>query len=159
MNHHPLKLIPLAATLVCAASTAEASKIRFRGPANYELGTRITYRDGAYQSGRYDSLGSGYYHSGNIGMRWIDNRSFVRSGPLSFEFWALPYVGASSGPILATSSAPRILGGSSLYDLQKHSPTLYIERRRFPDINIWEWRAASGWSFKDSFTFSYREDL
>lgn len=148
-----------AMAFTLAAPSAEAAKIRFEGPASYDLATRVKYRAKApAQSGRYRTLGRGYYHAGTIGMRWIDNRSAKISGPLSFEFWALRFVGANSGPILSTSAVKRISGFDSFYDVRKSSYTLYIDRFRFPDINIWE-RRDGRWNFRDAFTFRFRDHL
>lgn len=145
-------------SIVTAVPAAQAANITLDGYGFYKLAYGDSYlRGGAKQTGRYRNLGADYYRKAEIGMDYASNRSRTRSGDLSFELWALPYYGATSGPILMTSGL-RSLGGGQFYrNLRSRGSAISLDEFRFPDLSIWEFTSA-GWIFRDSLTFS-RKDL
>jgi hypothetical protein len=91
-------------------------------------------------------------------MDFVTNRSNGKSGSLSFEYWAMPYYGASKGIVLMTDSLKPIKGRDSNMDAQKSGKGVYIDRKRFPEINIWEF-TRKGWKFRDALSFAYKDWL
>lgn len=147
-----------AAVALFAVSTAipkaEAAKITLDGYGYYALGTKVTYYGSApAQSGRYKSLGSDYYHKITYEMDFITNRSASGSGSLSYEFWAMPYYGSTTGIILMTRGVQPMYGGQSVKSLTKSGLGVFLDARRFPEQNIWEF-TNNGWKFRDSLTFT-----
>ena len=152
-----LKLIAVALATLIAAPFSEAAKIRFAGEATYKLGNKVKfYSQGTRQTGRRSNFGPDYYHTSSIGMRQVSNLSSSKSGNLSFEFWAMPYYGASNGIILQTAGLSPIKAGGYISKLRRDGHALFINRSRFPDLNIWE-RTGNGWKFRDSITYSWKE--
>lgn len=145
--------------LSAIAPQAEAAKIRLEGSGYYDLGTRIYfYPKGKQQGGRYSNLGRGYYHKTVIGMDWITNYSKVKTGMLSFEFWAMPYYGATKGIVLLTRGVNPLKAGNYYRNLSRQGSGLFLDRYRFPEINIWE-RTRAGWKFRDALSFRSRDLL
>ncbi|MES2997309.1 MAG: hypothetical protein V4733_10925 [Verrucomicrobiota bacterium] len=146
-------------TLASLAIPAVASDIQLRGPANYILSNDIGYDpDGKRQDGRYSNLGDGYYSEGEVRTRWVINHSGHRTGWLACEFWALKFVDATSGPILLTGGVEPLEGGE-VREFGADGWVRFLNRRRFPDINVWERTTKTKrWLFRDAITFN-RKDL
>lgn len=151
------KITAVATVLIAVASSvpeSQAASVRLKGSGYYKLGSSYVYSDfGKAQSGRYDNLGSDYYHRTEYGMDYISNSSSYRSGSLSYEFWALPYYGSSSGIVLMTRGLNSLSGGSRYVDLYRSGSGISLNRYRYPEQNIWEY-TSSGWRFRDSLAFS-----
>ncbi|MES2660237.1 MAG: hypothetical protein V4689_16560 [Verrucomicrobiota bacterium] len=153
------KLTMAAAALFAAATfapEAQAAKITLDGYGYYALGTKVTYYNKSSapaQSGAYKSLGADYYHKITYEMDFITNRSGYGSGSLSYEFWAMPYYGSTTGIILMTRGLKPMAGGQSVKSLTKSGLGVFLDARRFPEQNIWEY-TGSGWKFRDSLTFT-----
>ena len=151
------KITAVATVLIAVASSvpeSQAASVRLKGSGYYKLGSSYVYSDwGKTQSGRYDNLGSDYYHRTEYGMDYISNSSSYRSGSLSYEFWALPYYGSSSGIVLMTRGLNSLSGGSRYVDLYRSGSGISLNRYRYPEQNIWEY-TSSGWRFRDSLAFS-----
>ncbi len=154
---------PLAAAalaLALFAPAASAAKLTLDGYGYYEFQSRNHYygHGGAEQNGRYSYLGRGYYHKTEIGMDYLTNRSRRRSGDLSIEFWAMPFYGATSGTILMTRSRDSLGGGDSLENVDPRGQAISLDKRRFPEINVWEY-TRRGWKFRDALTFTRKNRL
>jgi hypothetical protein len=151
-------LVTAALSLIISVPVAHAADITLDGYGFYKLAYGDSYlRGGAKQSGRYRNLGADFYRRAQIGMDYASNNSATRSGDLSFELWALPYYGATSGPILMTSGLRSLRGGRFYRNLRSNGSAISLDEYQFPDLSIWEF-TASGWIFRDSLTFS-RKDL
>lgn len=154
----PIRRILSAATaafLTIAGTTSEshATKVRLDGSGSYEFGNAIKYfANGTKQTGRYGNLGRDYYHKTTIGMRWITNHGGSRSGDLSFEFWGMPFYGATSGIVLMTQGLKPLNGGSYYSNLYRKSYAIYLDEWRFPELNLWEY-TRKGWQFRDALSF------
>lgn len=148
-----------AAVMACAGMfqipTARAADVTLDGTGYYELGSYAGYyRRGTAQSGRYRNLGAGYYTTGEIGMDEITNNSRSRSGSLSFEVWALPYYGATSGSVLMTRQLGRLRGGYGYFDQASFGRAVSLDRYRYPELNLFEY-TRYGWGWRDALSFSY----
>lgn len=140
-------------TLIGAAPQTRASKITLDGSGYYEfLSPAKFYSGGVKQGGRYGNLGSDYYHKTTISMRWITNRSTNRSGNLSFEFWGMPFYGASKGLVLMTRPLNSLGGGGSYTNKTSTGHSISLDEYRFPELNIWE-HTNKGWKFRDALSF------
>lgn len=149
-----------AAVIGCAGifqfSTAHAADVTLEGSGYYDLGNSTSYyRRGTAQSGRYLNLGKGYYRTAEIGMDEVANNSNSRSGSLSFELWALPYYGATSGTVLMTQQLAPVWGGYSQLDVFGFRRALSLNRYGYPELNLYEY-TRSGWRWRDALSFSYR---
>jgi hypothetical protein len=137
--------------------SAQAAKVTLDGDGFYRVFNPVVYRGGAKQSGRYANFGADYYRDTSYSMRFINNRSGYRSGSLSFEFWAMPFYGASKGIVLMTRGLAPLDAGATRYDKRSNGYAIYLDEFRFPEINIWEY-TRSGWSFRDALAFK-RDNL
>lgn len=138
------------------SSTAVAADVTLEGFGYYELGNRTSYyRYGTAQRGRYSNLGAGYYRTSEIGMDEVANHSNSRSGSLSFELWALPYYGATSGTVLMTQQLSPLWGGYSHIDIASYGRALSLNRYRYPELNLYEF-TRYGWQWRDALSFGYR---
>lgn len=136
-----------------------AADLTIDGYGSYALSKRVDYFiKGKNQGGRYKNLGSDYYHRASYQMDFITNRSSNSSGSLSYEFWGMPYYGASQGVILMTSGLAPLRGGYSYNKLYVSGYALALDEWRYPDINLWEY-TRKGWKFKDSLTFTKKTFL
>ena len=155
-------LVTAAAAIIAVASSipeAQATAVRFKGSAYYNLGSRVNfYASGRPQSGRYTNLGADYYHTAEIGVDRIVNRGAVRSGSLSFEFWAMPFYGATSGVVLMTSGLEPLRAGYHFSDVSSVGKAISLDRRRFPEFELFEY-TSRGWASRDFFTFSNKDLL
>jgi hypothetical protein len=150
-------LTVFAATL--SMQTAGATNLTLDGSGYYSNSTYAPYYQyGASQSGRYTNLGADYYHSSEIGIDQLTNRSSYRSGTMSFEFWAMPYYGATSGTILMTKSVSSLWGGYKYYDLVKTGKAISLNRYRYPELDLFEY-TSYGWKWRDVLVFSNKSYL
>ncbi len=142
-----------------AIPEAQAANLTLDGYGSYSLGNNVDfYGSGAKQTGRYRNLGRDYYHTATIRMDFVTNHSNSRSGDLSFELWAMPYYGATSGIILMTRALDRLDAGDSNRDVSKKGKAVFLDARRFPELNLWEF-TRNGWRFKDALTFKNKAYL
>lgn len=165
MNPHLKPMIRMfaAAAAVFAISApapmAKAADITLDGPAFFSLAKKARYfSGGSSQGGRYENLGRGYYRRANLGIGAVDNYSPYESGDLSFEFWAMPFYGATKGVILMTTDIGWLEGDQSFVDLEMTGSAISLNRKRFPEMNIWEY-TYDGWAFRDAFAFARRSRL
>jgi hypothetical protein len=146
-------------TLSASIPEAKAANVTLDGFGFYKIGNKVKfYNRGPEQTGRYRNLGSDYYHKVRIQTDFINNRSNSRSGSLSYEFWAMPFYGATSGIILMTRGLNPIPARGGYDDVSKEGLAISIAARRFPEINIWEF-TRNGWKFRDSLTFTRKAYL
>jgi|GEM_PF-1777623 len=137
-------------------SGAKAADLELRGYGSVSESQFEKYSSrGAKQGGRYRNLGEGYYRRTIIGVDAIENYSTWRSGGLSFELWAMPYYGATSGSVLMTTNAGSVSGRSAKWNVYRRGSKVALDDYAFPELNLWEFTRSSGWSFRDNITFSY----
>lgn len=135
-------------------SVVKAADLDMRGYGSVNESPYEAYsRYGASQSGRYRNLGTGYYRRTTIGVDAIRNYSGFRSGSISFELWAMPYYGATSGTVLMTTNAGDVSGFSTKRNVYRTGNKMSYDGYAFPELNIWEF-TRSGWGFRDNITFS-----
>ncbi|MEX1114440.1 MAG: hypothetical protein WEB53_04275 [Akkermansiaceae bacterium] len=141
--------------LITTASETQAADVRLDGYGSYSLSKTVKYygSGGPSQSGRYRKLGSDYYKSATIRMDFLTNRSTSKSGDLSFELWAMPYYGATSGIILMTEALSPQAGDSSRSNVAKEGKAISLDARRFPEFNLFEY-TRKGWKSRDYLSFS-----
>jgi len=138
---------------------AQATRVTLDGTGYYSLGTSARYyRYAPEQTGRYENLGSDYYRNAEIGIRHITNRGDHRSGSMSFELWAMPYYGATSGIILMTNGVEPLGAGYRYNDVTSFGKAIFLDRRRFPEFDLFEY-GYNGWKFRDVLTFSNKTRL
>lgn len=145
-----------AAALIALIGTnpeTRAANLTLDGSGFYELGHKVRHStEGVSQSGRYSSLTGAYYRRTTIGMEWITNNSRSRSGKLSFEFWGMPYYGATSGVVLMTRSVGALSGGHFYETIERNGHAVFLNEYRFPELNLWE-HTRNGWKFRDALSF------
>lgn len=142
-------------TVAVPTPESQAANVRLKGSGYYHLGNYYVFSQyGKEQSGRYSNLGRDYYHKIEYGMDYITNSSSYRSGSLSYEFWAMPYYGATSGIILMTRGLSPLSGGSRYINLYKYGWGISLDQYRYPEQNIWEYIGGGRWRFRDSLAFS-----
>jgi hypothetical protein len=135
-------------------SVAKAADLDMRGYGSVNESAYETYSYyGAAQYGRYRNLGEGYYRRTTIGVDAIRNYSGSRSGSVSFELWAMPYYGATSGTVLMTTNAGKVFGFSTKRNVYRTGSKMAYDGYAFPELNIWEF-TRRGWGFRDNITFS-----
>ncbi len=133
---------------------AHATKLRLSGSGYYDLASRESYfRGGRPQSGRYDNLGEGYYRNAEIGMERVVNRWNSRSGSMSFELWAMPFYGATSGPVLMTYGLDPLKGGFHYSNVVAFGKAVSLNKRRYPEFELYEY-TKKGWVWRDLLKFS-----
>lgn len=157
------KITAAAIVLTAAATTlteSQAAAIRLDGYGYYANRGKINFYNGGgpKQSGRYSKLGSDYYHKVSYEMDFVTNHSGKQSGSLSYEFWAMKYYQATTGIVLMTRGLQPMKGYQSVESLQRTGLAVSIDRKRFPEINIWEY-TRKGWTFRDALSFAYRDWL
>ncbi|MBK1814941.1 hypothetical protein JIN84_04900 [Luteolibacter yonseiensis] len=151
---HLLAAAIAVTTAFISAPKAEATPVVLRGAGYYKIANKIKYYVNVpSQSGRFRHLGEGYYQKTTYGFDYIVNRGNKRSGDLSFEFWAMPYFGATSGEILMTRGRDPLKAGKSYRDADSTGQAVNIDERAFPEINLWEYNGRN-WVNRDAFTFS-----
>ncbi len=135
-------------------SGADAADVTLRGYGSVNESRYESYSYyGAAQSGRYRNLGEGYYRRSSIRVDGISNYSFGRSGTLSFELWAMPYFGASSGNVLMTTNAGSVYGRATKWGVNRTGNKVSLDEIAFPELNLWEY-TRFGWDFRDNISFS-----
>lgn len=135
-------------------SGAKAADLELRGYGSVSESRYESYlRYGAAQDGRYRNLGAGYYRRTTIGVDGIRNYSSFGSGSLSFELWAMPYYGASSGSVLMTTYAGSVYGSATKWNVYRTGNKEAFNGYAFPELNLWEY-TRSGWGFRDNIAFS-----
>ena len=139
------------------APEARAADLRLEGYGYYEVANYVRfYAKPPKQGGRFNKFrGGDYYHKAEIGMDFLTNYSNSRSGDLSFEFWAMPYFGATKGIILMTEGLSPIRANRSFRNLTGEGYAIDLDRRRFPELNLWEY-TRKGWKFRDALSFDYK---
>lgn len=147
-------LSALAATALFSTTGAQATNVTLDGTGYYTFNSSVRYYGtGAKQYGRYANLGADYYHNTTISMQWITNRSRKwQSGPLSFEFWGMPFYGANTGIVLMTRSANPLNAGRSYQNRKWSGWAIFLDQYRFPELNLWE-STGKGWKFRDALSF------
>lgn len=164
MKKYIQKLTVTAAIVVASVGSVAESKaaaVKLDGSGYYILRpATYYYANGAPQTGRYanTSLGAGYYHSVTIGVDFLTNHSPVRSGSLSWEFWAMPYYQATSGIILRTNGVRSLLANESVPNWSKSGMAVLLNARRFPEQDLWE-LTTNGWKFRDVLRFTVKDLL
>jgi len=140
-------------TLIGASPQSNAAKLTLDGSGYYEFGNKVRHStEGVSQTGRYSNLTGAYYRRTEIGMDWITNHSANRSGKLSFEFWGMPYYGATKGVVLMTRSLGALSGGHYNGHVSRKGHAVFLNEYRFPEINLWE-KTNKGWLFRDALSF------
>lgn len=136
---------------------ANAANLRLEGYGYFEVANYVRYyAKPPTQGGRFNKFrGGDYYHRAEIGMDFLTNNSNSRSGELSFEFWAMPFFGATNGIILMTEGLSPIRAKRSYRNLTGEGYAIDLDRRRFPELNIWEYTGPN-WKFRDALTFDYK---
>jgi hypothetical protein len=163
--HHHMKTIAsriVIAAITVAASISHSSAIpvvSLDGSGAYSLGNS-DFRDSGrgLQSGRYRNLGRTYYHTASYDMDEINNNTDVRSGSLSFEFWGLRFYKALRGPILMTYGLSPLGGGNFYQNAFAEGFAVSLGRFAYPELNLVEY-TRRGWKWRDSLSFSNRDDL
>jgi hypothetical protein len=146
-------------TVVGSIQQSQAADVRLDGSGYYWLGKKEVFSsNGKEQSGRYKNLGRDYYHKVEYGMDFITNYSYSSTGSLSYEFWAMPFYGATSGIVLMTRGVGALSSGEAYDDVWKKGYAVSLARKRFPEQSLWE-RTRSGWKFRDALTFSRKAYL
>lgn len=147
-------------TFAASAPKAEAADITLDGygyysRSNYE---RFYGNGGKTQSGRVRYLQSDYYRKTEIGIDFLTNRSNSKSGSLSFEFWALPYYGATRGIVLMSLGTSPLNGGTSKRNFHGDGFAVSLDASKYPELNIWEY-TRNGWKFRDALSFTRKARL
>lgn len=146
-------LSALAASTIFSGTDAQATRVTLDGSGYYTFNSSARYYGtGAAQYGRYQNLGADYYRNTTISMEWITNRSNSNSGPLSFEYWGMPYYGADTGIVLMTRSADPLKAGRFYKNRNWRGWAVFLDEYRFPELNLWE-STRSGWRFRDALSF------
>ena len=135
-------------------SEVKAADLELRGLGSVSESPRQAYlRFGAAQDGRYRNLGAGFYRRTTIAVDGIRNYSGFSSGSLSFELWAMPYYGATSGSVLMTTNAGTVFGRATKLNVIRTGNKVDYGGFAFPELNLWEF-TRSGWGFRDNIAFS-----
>ena len=154
--------IAVAAVMFTVAGSvpeSQAANMRLNGSGYYWLSDWEVFSNGGKeQSGRYKNLGRDYYHKVEYGIDYVANNSYSSSGSLSYEFWAMPYYGATSGIVLMTRKLGAFSSRESKEDVWKNGYAISLNRNRFPEQSLWE-LTRSGWKFRDVLTFSRKAYL
>ena len=155
--------ITVAATMLAAIALsipqARSADMRLEGEGYYKLTDRSKFfQEGVEQSGRYRNLGRDFYRQVEYGIDFIGNDSDKRSGSLSYELWALPFYGSTSGIILMTRGIQSIPGRSSIDGVVRTGYGVSLNKRRFPEQSLWEY-TRKGWKFRDALSFTSKAEF
>ncbi len=135
-------------------SVAKAADLALQGFGSVNESSFEGYAGfGAAQNGRYRNLGAGYYRRTTIGVDSVRNFSNYNSGSISFELWAMPFYGATSGTVLMTTNAGTVSWLSTKWNVYRTGNKMSYDGFAFPELNIWEF-TRRGWGFRDNITFS-----
>ena len=138
-----------------ALSTPEtrAADVRLEGYGGYALNSNDAFFNRApKQGGRYTRLERDYYRKAEIQIDYISNLSRTGSGSLSFELWAMPYYGATSGIVLMTRGVSPLRGGRSFDNVSVGGYAISLGEEKFPEFNLWEY-TRKGWRNRSHLTF------
>lgn len=142
----------LAATLL--APEAKSADLELKGYGYYDLGASESYFPGGTgQGGRYRNLGDGYYRSAEIEVDAVRNYSYNRSGRMSFELWAMPYYGATSGSVLMTNNLKRLNSRSVHRGVFSFGSAVSLDEPGYAELNLWEY-VQKRWRFRDAISFT-----
>jgi hypothetical protein len=158
-----VKLLTTAALALSAIvlSTPEirAADVRLEGYGEYFLNRNDAFFNRApKQSGRYLKLGRDYYRKTEIQIDYISNLSRTGSGSLSFELWAMPYYGATSGIVMMTRGLAPLRGGRSYKEVSVRGYALSLGEEKIPEFNLWEY-TRRGWRNRSHLTFEESDYL
>lgn len=138
---------------------SHAAAVKLEGYGYYETGKHDVFSsNGKEQSGRYRNLGRDYYHKVEYGIDFVTNYSNSSTGSLSYEFWAMPYYGATTGIVLMTRKLGTLARSEDFENVWKYGYAVSLDRNRFPEQSLWE-LTSSGWKFRDALSFSRRTNL
>jgi hypothetical protein len=144
--------VPLC--LLTSAVESHATSLSMFGTYSYSYYAPSYYYSFVSQTGRYSSLGSGYYRSGTIRVGRIQNNNFSgRSGTLSFEFWGMPYYNANSGYTKFTRRLSPLYAGYGYSNVVKSGWMKHYGYTLYPELNLFEY-TTSGWLWKRELKFS-----
>lgn len=136
-----------------------SASVKLLGSAYFNSGGAVKVRNSPAQGGRYKTLGRDRYRKSEYGVEFISNlNGSSRSGPLSYELWAMPYLGAKSGVVLMTCGLDRLSAGDFYHNLVAKGQAVYLGKRKFPEQNLWEY-TANGWKFRNAITFRKKANL
>ena len=144
-----------------ALSTFEvrAADVRLEGYGEYFLNSNDAFFNRApKQSGRYRRLERDYYRKTEIQIDLISNLSRTGSGSLSFELWAMPYYGATSGIVMMTRGLSPLRGRRSYEDVSVRGYALSLGEEKIPEFNLWEY-TRRGWRNRSHLTFEISDIL
>lgn len=123
--------------ILLGAPLARAAKLKIDG-GFVTLGLNKVARL-SQESGRYPDLGRNYYRTATIGCKAISNTSKTgRSGQLSFEYWALPYLGADTGKPLMSVLLPSLKSGKKVSNLSKLNFAGYYNAYGYIQLRLYE---------------------
>ena len=147
-------------TLSAAVPEAQAADIKLEGYGYYLRSRTERYYGGGgkTQTGRVKYLQSDYYRHTEIGVDFLTNYSTYKSGSLSFEFWAMPYYGATKGIILMTLGSSPLSADSAKKDFHADGYAVSLDAYKYPELNIWEY-TSRGWKFRDALSFTRKSRL
>lgn len=150
----PLAALAAALALVAAAPQANSADLGLQGYGSYDLGTSESYfTNGTRQGGRYRNLGADYYRSAEIEVDAVRNFSKFRSSNMSFELWAMPYYGATSGTVLMTNGLKPLNGRRAFNGVYSAGSALSLDESGFAELSLWEY-TRRGWAFRDALSFT-----
>ena len=131
-----------------SAQAGPGSSLKLDGPCSFTITPSPAYRAVApFQSGRYSTLGSGYYNPMTMDIRGLTNHGTTASGVFSLELWGTPFYGAKSGSVVFSRGGGRVAAGDiRSFWLRHESKSLGV--RRYGVISIFEY-TSSGWVFAD----------
>lgn len=145
--------------MAATALETQAAKLRLDGYGYYDVRSSDVFsKSGKEQSGRYKNLGRDYYHKVKYGIDFVSNYSGSYSGSVSYEFWAMPFYGATSGIILMTRGVGKMSPDESYEDVAKSGYAVSLDARRFPEQSLWE-LTRDGWKFRDALSFTRKGNL
>jgi hypothetical protein len=159
-----LRKLTVAATALCTFTAAipetQAAEVRLEGYGYYLRSRTERYYGGGgkKQSGRVKYLQSDYYRHTEIGVDFLTNYSPYKSGSLSFEFWAMPYYGATKGIILMTLGTSPLSADSAKKNFHADGYAVSLDAYRYPELNLWEY-TRKGWKFRDALSFTKKSRL
>lgn len=131
-----------------------AANVTLDGYGSYGIkGKESYYPKAPTQSGRYNSLGRDYYHKATYKMDFVTNNSKAGSGSLSFELWAMPYYGATSGTVLMTRGLDPLVGGAFAKKVTRQGLAVSLGKKKVPELNLFEY-TNKGWKSRDHLTFT-----
>lgn len=151
------RLTTAAVALFAVAASipvAHAANVTLDGYGSYGIkGKEAYYPKAPQQSGRYSNLGKRYYHKATYKMDFVTNNSKAGSGSLSFELWAMPYYGATSGVVLMTRGLNPLVGGAYAKNVTRQGLAVSLDKKKVPELNLFEY-TNKGWQSRDHLTFT-----